>query len=98
MAHDLAYLPHKQLQLPINSPLAPMASSLLVPIPVAGVPCTREFRLPRHEPAAPLLNFLLFGRQSQCHGDELQIHYPGFDDLRGKGWNNKARSYNCAAE
>ncbi|EEQ33835.1 hypothetical protein McanMca71_003819 [Microsporum canis] len=36
--------------------------------------------------------------QSGCQGSELQIHYPGYDDLRKVNWRAKARSYNCAAE
>ncbi|KAF3480474.1 uncharacterized protein GIQ15_05821 [Arthroderma uncinatum] len=35
---------------------------------------------------------------SNCQGSELQVHYPGYDDLRKVQWRAKARSYNCAAE
>ncbi|KAK2832007.1 hypothetical protein FQN49_006947 [Arthroderma sp. PD_2] len=36
--------------------------------------------------------------QSGCKGSELQVHYPGYDDLRKENWRSKTRSYNCAAE
>lgn len=61
-------------------------------------PVLVSFTRPVPEPVVPLLNLLLFGRQTHCHGDELQIHYPGVDDLSKKNWSNKVRSYNCAAE
>ncbi|KAJ4353129.1 hypothetical protein N0V85_009601 [Neurospora sp. IMI 360204] len=31
-----------------------------------------------------------------CTGDELNLHYPGLTSLGA--WNNKAASFNCAAE
>jgi len=34
---------------------------------------------------------------SRCTGEELQVYNPGFPDLSSVGFNNKARSYNCAA-
>ncbi|KAK4220902.1 hypothetical protein QBC38DRAFT_513825 [Podospora fimiseda] len=32
-----------------------------------------------------------------CRGQELQVYYPGYEDLSATSWNDKAKSYNCAA-
>ena len=37
-------------------------------------------------------------RQENCHGQELQVHFPGYENLVPLGWNDKVRSFNCAAE
>ena len=39
----------------------------------------------------------LIYRQENCWGEELQVYNPGYEDLAPTGWNDKARSYNCAA-
>ncbi|KAI9923397.1 hypothetical protein MW887_009354 [Aspergillus wentii] len=36
--------------------------------------------------------------QNDCHGNELQLHYPGYTDLKKVDFNERAASYNCAAE
>ncbi|OJK02162.1 hypothetical protein ASPACDRAFT_40980 [Aspergillus aculeatus ATCC 16872] len=36
--------------------------------------------------------------ESGCHGQELQIHFPGYENLAYLGWNDRAKSFNCAAE
>ncbi|KAG5299273.1 hypothetical protein I7I50_07400 [Histoplasma capsulatum G186AR] len=33
--------------------------------------------------------------QPECHGDELQVHHPGYPDLRHQDWGDRARSYSC---
>ncbi|KLJ11563.1 hypothetical protein EMPG_09665 [Blastomyces silverae] len=33
--------------------------------------------------------------QPECHGDELQVHHPGYPDLRHQDWGDRAHSYNC---
>ncbi|PGH08010.1 hypothetical protein GX51_01450 [Blastomyces parvus] len=35
--------------------------------------------------------------QPECHGDELQVHHPGYPDLRHQDWGDRAHSYNCRA-
>ncbi|KAL4940398.1 hypothetical protein BDV06DRAFT_196716 [Aspergillus oleicola] len=47
---------------------------------------------------ADLGNWCTLYSEENCHGQELQVHYPGFEDLTYLGWNDKVRSYNCAAE
>ncbi|KAI8631756.1 hypothetical protein F5Y19DRAFT_492716 [Xylariaceae sp. FL1651] len=32
-----------------------------------------------------------------CTGAELQLYYPGYADLKAVGWNDRAKSFNCAA-
>ncbi|KAI0529771.1 hypothetical protein GGR58DRAFT_495699 [Xylaria digitata] len=32
-----------------------------------------------------------------CTGAELQLYYPGYFDLKTVGWNDRAKSFNCAA-
>ncbi|KAK9860671.1 hypothetical protein MYU51_005821 [Penicillium brevicompactum] len=36
--------------------------------------------------------------EENCHGQELQVHYPGYENLSPLGWNDRVRSFNCAAE
>jgi hypothetical protein len=36
-------------------------------------------------------------RQENCRGEELQVYHPGYENLAATNWNDKARSYNCAA-
>ncbi|KAK4034650.1 hypothetical protein C8A01DRAFT_38908 [Parachaetomium inaequale] len=42
-------------------------------------------------------NWCTLYSQENCRGEELQVYYPGYENLANTGWNDKARSYNCAA-
>jgi hypothetical protein len=36
-------------------------------------------------------------RNEGCTGAELQLYWPGFSYLEQVGWNDRAKSFNCAA-
>ncbi|KAK3989604.1 hypothetical protein QBC44DRAFT_369896 [Cladorrhinum sp. PSN332] len=42
-------------------------------------------------------NWCTLYSQENCRGEELQVYYPGYENLAATSWNDKARSYNCAA-
>ena len=42
-------------------------------------------------------NWCTLYSQEGCRGEEFQVYYPGYENLAVAGWNDKAKSYNCAA-
>ncbi|KAK4458102.1 hypothetical protein QBC42DRAFT_277443 [Cladorrhinum samala] len=42
-------------------------------------------------------NWCTLYSQEGCRGEELQVYNPGYENLAATSWNDKARSYNCAA-
>ncbi|KAH6851272.1 hypothetical protein B0I37DRAFT_373666 [Chaetomium sp. MPI-CAGE-AT-0009] len=41
-------------------------------------------------------NWCTLYSQPNCRGEELQVYHPGYENLELTGWNDKAKSYNCA--
>ncbi|KAH7063066.1 hypothetical protein B0J12DRAFT_157464 [Macrophomina phaseolina] len=42
-------------------------------------------------------NWCTLYSKENCHGEELQVYHPGYENLSPLGWNDRVRSYNCAA-
>ncbi|KAF3033959.1 hypothetical protein E8E12_002603 [Didymella heteroderae] len=42
-------------------------------------------------------NWCTLYQNEGCTGPELQLYYPGYFDLADVGWNDRAKSFNCAA-
>ncbi|KAK4220586.1 hypothetical protein QBC38DRAFT_351778, partial [Podospora fimiseda] len=42
-------------------------------------------------------NWCTLYSEEGCHGQEFQVYYPGYEDLSQTSWNDRAKSYNCAA-
>lgn len=59
-----------------------------------------RFPLPSSSPFSsfsPLHTHLTPPRNEGCTGPELQVYNPGYKDLSSVGWNDRAKSFNCAA-
>ncbi|KAK4197998.1 hypothetical protein QBC40DRAFT_267161 [Triangularia verruculosa] len=41
-------------------------------------------------------NWCTLYSEESCHGEELQVYNPGYENLEPMSWNDKPRSYNCA--